>query len=387
MTKTQNEVPTMEFEIVPTEAGLELEAKNSLELAFKGFFSRAAEWKKQAESITDSKVARTARLEIRKIRIEAEKKRKELKADALLFGKAVDGANNIFLNLITPIERRLDDIEKAEERRIAAELKAMVEERSNQYTEFHDDSLPYPDLSNLTDEQFSSLLENAKTLKRLKLEELAKLEAERIEKERIEAEEREAQRLENIKLKAEAEEREKAIAKERADAEKLRKVQEAKQAKERAEIKAKLKAEAEEREKAIAKERADAEKLRKVQEAKQAKERAEIKAKLKAEAEEREKVEAESMRLKEAEQARKDKEQADIAEAKKLEAQRIAKEKAEAKKAANAPDKDKLNAFADQVGGLVVPSVAAPEAQLVADEVAQKVANFKAWIKTQASSL
>ena len=93
------------------------------------------------------------------------------------------------------------------------------------------------------------------------------------------------------------------------------------------------------------------------------------------------------MRLKEAEQARKDKEQADIAEAKKLEAQRIAKEKAEAKKAANAPDKDKLNAFADQVGGLVVPSVAAPEAQLVADEVAQKVANFKAWIKTQASSL
>ena len=347
MNTTENEVTTMEFEIVPTEAGLELEAKNSLELAFKGFFERAAEWKKQAESITDPKVARTARLEIRKIRIEAEKKRKELKSDALLYGKAVDGANNIFLNLITPIERGLDDIEKAEERRIAAELKAKTDERLGKYAEYHDDSLPYPDLANLDDEQFSSLLENAKIIKRLKLEEVAKLEAERIEKERIEAEAREAQRLENIKLKAEAEEREKAIAKERAEAEKLRKAQEANQAKERAEIEAKSK----------------------------------------AEAEAREKVEAESLRLKEAEQARKDKEQAEIAEAKQIESQRIAKEKAEAKKAANAPDKEKLNDFAERIRGLIVPSVVSLEAQEVADEVAQKVANFATWINTQASKL
>jgi hypothetical protein len=45
-------------------------------------------------------------------------------------GKAIDGANNILLALIVPIEQSLEDIEKAEERRIAAIAEATRQERA-----------------------------------------------------------------------------------------------------------------------------------------------------------------------------------------------------------------------------------------------------------------
>jgi len=327
---------TIQFEIVPNDLGLDLQAKNSLELAFSGFFQEAARWKKEAETITDSKLARTARLEIKSLRVQAEKKRKELKEDSLRMGKAIDGANNILLSLIVPIETHLDNIEKAEERRIAAELKAELERRVEIYTPYHDEAMPFPELSVMDDTQFNTFVENAKALLEMKKQAVAKAELERIEKERIEAEEREAQRLENIRLKAEAEAREKQIAIERAEAEKLRLEQEAKAAKERAEIEAKAKAEAEAREKA----------------------------------------EAEARRLKEEDEARKAKELAD---------ELLAKEKA--KKAASAPDKDKLALFAEEIRNLKLPEVKTNEAKEVVKEINQKVKNFAAWIEDQIAQI
>jgi len=202
----------MTFEIVPANSGLELEAKNLLEIAFSSFFTEAQKWKDHAETITEPKLARVARLELKLLRIKSEKTRKSLKEDSLLMGRAIDGSHNILLSLIVPIERQLDDIEKQEERRIESEKAAILASRIEQYSPFEDYSMPRPNIRAMTDDQFTQCLADAEMLFKAKAEALAKAEAYRIESERKEAEEREAQRLENIRLKAEAEAREKEQA-------------------------------------------------------------------------------------------------------------------------------------------------------------------------------
>ena len=341
------QIESIEFEIVPNDAGLEIEAKNSLELAFGGFFEKAAEWKKQALTITDPKLARAARLEIKALRIEADKKRKELKADSLRMSRAIDGANNILLSLIVPIENTLTDIEKLEERRIAAEKQALYDSRLEQFTPFHNNDMPLPDFGSMTDEQFEATLSDAQTLAKIKADEAARIEAERIAAEKKQAEEREAQRIENIELKKQAEAREKEIEAERVAAEKIRKAQEVKAQKERAKIEAEAKKQAEAR--ALA--------------------------------------EKEAQKLRDIEAAREVKEQADKQAADKAEAHRIAKEKAESKKAANAPDKDKLMKFANEVRNLATPALKTKEAQSIAADVDEKIKNFAAWIEKQATKL
>lgn len=342
-----NDTETLEFEIVPDGLGLELAAKNSLELAFSGFFAEAAKWKENAADITEPKLARVARLELKALRIAAEKKRKELKEDSLRMGRAIDGANNILLALISPIERSLEDVEKQEERRIAAEQAATLEARRERFEPFRDASTPTPSLGAMTDEQFENFLKDAELLFNTKREAAEKAERERIEREKKEAAEREAQRLENIRLKKEAEEREKQIQSER-DA---------------------------------------AEKLRKKQEEEAAKARKEAEAKARKEAEEWEKLETEARKLREAEQERIRKEKEAKAAAEKAAKDREKAEKEAARKAAAAPDKKKLHDFAQEIREMKVPAMASDEGKAVADEVAEKVAKFAAWIEAQAKKV
>jgi len=297
----------MTFEIVPANSGLATEAKTSLEIAFSSFFTEAAKWKEHAGTITEPKLARVARLELKSLRVASEKTRKELKQDSLLMGRAIDGAHNILLSLIVPIERALDDIEKQEERRIEAEKAALLAGRIERYSRFQDLNMPLPNLGAMTEDQFAQCLADAKTLFKAKEEAVAKAEADRIERERKEAQEREAQRLENIRLKAEAEAREKE--------------------------------------------------------------------------------QAELRRLKAAAEARKAKAAQEKESADKAESERIAAEKLAYKKAAAAPDKDKLMAFALIVADLKVPTVKSPEAQTVANEITDKIANFARWIEAQADKL
>lgn len=347
----------MTFEIVPAEMGLEPAAKTSIETAFSGFFQQAAEWKDKAETITDPKEARAARLSLVKLRTSADKTRAENKAQYLRMGKAIDGANNIFLAMVVPIEEKLEAIEKAEERRIEAERVVRAMERLEAVKPYVEAGF-IPPLGDMTDEQFSTYLDGAKLLHQAKIEAAAKAEAERIEREAKEAAEREAQRLENIRLKAEAEAREKDLKAEREAREK-----------ERIKIEAAAKAE-----------RAKAEAARIAAEESARKERAAIEAKAKQEAEAREKAEREAKALRDAEAKR----LADI------EAARVAKEKAEAeaaKKAEAAPDKAKLMEFAAKVRALVVPLAKSEAGREVAAEINQKVESFAKWIESQASTL
>ena len=313
--------------------------------------------KARAESITDPKEARTARLEMKSLRIAVEKKHKDMKADSLLFGRAVDGAKNIFLAMATPIERQLDDIEKAEERRIAQEIEHLRQLRSELLEPLG--HIPHGvNLGMLTEEQWNEYFQQAQDVFEIRKarEQKACEEAEAAAKK--EAEEREAQRLENIRLREESEKAAAALAAERAE-----------QAKRDAAAKA-------ERDAAEAKSREEVRKANESAELARQKAADELAKERSAKA----KLESEAKALRDAEAKRISDEKA-AAEAK-VKADALA-----AKKAAAAPDKAKLMEFAAIVRELKLPDVKSGQAETVRLEIESKVASFAKWIETQASTL
>lgn len=173
------------------ESGLEKTKAQILLDNFKNYFEVAAKWEAQAKTIkvisenqeSDMKIARVGRLELRDMRITLEKKRKELKEQSLREGKAIDGIANALKAVIIPIEEYLEQQEK-----------------------------------------FVEIQENKKR-EAMRIEIEKKLEEERIAKEKAEEEERLRIKLENEKLKKEAEQREKLLFEERAKAEAERKKQ------------------------------------------------------------------------------------------------------------------------------------------------------------------
>ena len=190
-------------ELDPTKAQVLLEN-------FQDYFKIASEWEARAKTIVvtdisqavEMKLARTGRLYLRDKRIAIEKTRKELKEQSLREGKAIDGIANVLKALIVPIEEYLDEqehyvanIAKAEAARIQAELEAQGErdriERERKAAE----------------EQEHIRVENA----RLKVE-AEKAEAERLKKEQ----ELEAERK---RVADEAAAKERALADERAKVE------------------------------------------------------------------------------------------------------------------------------------------------------------------------
>jgi len=330
---TETQLTEFAFEIVPADLGLELAAKNSLELAFSGFFTDAAKWKAHAETITDAKLARTARLELKNLRVSAEKVRKNLKEDSLRMGKAIDGANNILLALIVPIEKSLEDIEKAEERAEAARIQALREERA-EILETMDHVTHGINLGMMTSEQWASYHQQAKDafFARREREKKAKEEAEALAKK--EADEREAQRLENIRLREEAD---KAAADLAAEREAQAKRDEAAKAeRDAAEAKARAEVAAANEAAEMARQKANADLL-----AEQTKAKAE-----------REKLEAEAKVIRDAELKRLSDEKA-AAEAK------AKADAAAAKKAAAAPDKAKIAAYAERIKSEQLPQLSA----------------------------
>lgn len=278
---------------------------------------------------TQRKVARACRLELRRIRCDVENTRKTAKADALRYGKAVDGMANVLKFLCEPEEERLEAIEQHEARIEAARVAAMVADRTGKLiTEGI-----RPELYNLAvmdDATFESMVSTSRRIKAEKIEAERKADAERIERETVEAAERERMRAENAKLKVEAEAREKAAASERAKADKERKRIEAERAKERAAYDAKLKAEAEAREKAE----------------KQALEAARIEA-----------VRIETQK------------------------RQAAEESAKRARALAAPDKEKIASFAKMVAELVVPKMDTEAGKKAALEITEKIVSFKRWIE------
>lgn len=184
-------------------------------------------------------------------------------------------------------------------------------------------------------------------------------EEERIAKELAEKAEQERIRLENEKLKKEAEEREAILKAEREKAEQ-----------ERLAVEAKIQAE---REKIQAEEKKKADELAK----KQAEDKAKQDAILKAEQEAKAKIEAELKAKKEAEE--------------KIEQDRLAdikRKEAEAAKLAKAGDKAQLNAWVESmlINGIGTESMK-QESIDVANSIMTKFESFKSWAKQEIEKL
>jgi len=335
--------------VITNQAGLAEEKSKQLLSSFGNYFSEARQKVKQAKEIVVSDIsqveemrkARETRLELKNIRVEVEKTRKQLKEQSIRENKAIDGISNVIKALIVPAEEYLENQEKFAER-LETERKAKVEaERINQLSKFVEGAENYslhPDL--MSEETFSKLLENSRLAfeARKKAEEdaekarLAQIEADRIEQERI--------RQENAKLKIEAEKREKELAKEREKIAKENAIREAKLAKERAEQQKKLEAEQK-------KQRDLEEKLRQQKE-----------AQLKKEAEELAKVEAEKKRIEE-----------------------------EARKKLLAPDKEKLLELALSLDSFNLPAVSSKEAMAVIRATEVMIGKMTSYIREKAKTL
>lgn len=248
---TRIEKVIRENQLAPTSAQRLIEV-------FAPAFARADELVNAAKAITvtsvdqkaEMKAARDLRLKLREIRTTAEKARKELKEDSLRTGKAIDGVNNVLKFLIEPEEERLQHCEEFAERAEAKRKADLQQARSGILREYADPS--QFQLGEMTEEAWQSLLVGMKAAKAQREEEARRAQAEREEADRKRREEDERIRKENEKLRAEAAQREKVAAAERAKAEAARKAAEAKAAKERADMQAKLEAERKARERAEA---------------------------------------------------------------------------------------------------------------------------------------
>ena len=274
-----------QLQIIVNESGLGKTKADVILNKFQDYFAMASEWEIKAKTIkvinesqeADMQMARTGRLFLRKKRIAIENTRKELKAEIVREGKAIDGISNVLKALIIPLEEYLEKQEKFIEFKKAAEEEAkrleierrmeeerIENERLDKLAEEREKiALPYQqfwdrnyDFRNKSEDDFSSLMAELKN-KKLNYDK-----------------EQEKRRLENERLKKEAEERERKIAEERGKKEKeMRKQQEEAERKQREieekareererlkkEAEAKQKIEREKQEKILAEQRAKAE--------------------------------------------------------------------------------------------------------------------------------
>lgn len=225
------------------ESELSSDEATSLRNAMTPFFQQAEEWVTKAkllkvtdeDQIIEMTQARLARLALKEIRVNLDKKRKELKEESLRKGKAIDGMANVLKFLIEPIEEYLEKQEKFVENREVERKKKLEIDRAIQLTNLGVDTSFYQ-LADMPQVTFDALVVTATETRQLKLDAEKKVEDDRIAKEKQDADAREAQKIENEKLKEEARIKDEELKKER-------------EAKEKLEREAKEKADAEQKEK------------------------------------------------------------------------------------------------------------------------------------------
>lgn len=201
------------------ESGLDKAKSGILLEKFSNFFEIAEDWKKKADAIVVSsyehkaemKMAREGRLFLKDKRIAVEKTRKALKENALREGQTIDSIAKVLTSLITPIENDLEQKEKfieiQEEKRKAELERTRIDVLSKLNAPHH-----LYDLKNMSDNDFDDLVVGLNAAIQARIEAEKRAEMERIEREEAEKSERERIRIENEKLKAEAAERDKAMA-------------------------------------------------------------------------------------------------------------------------------------------------------------------------------
>lgn len=194
-----------------------------LQDSFIEFFAQAQEWKEKADKlvvtdetqIAEMKDARTARLALKDIRVNANKTRKRLKEDSIKYGRAVEDAYNVIEGLISPIEKHLEAQEKFGEIKEAERKASLQIERLELLRVYYFEDNSGFDFGGMDEQTFSIFLSGCKNAYENKIEAQKKAEEEAIAKNREEEAKREALRIENARLKADAAEQERLAQEER----------------------------------------------------------------------------------------------------------------------------------------------------------------------------
>lgn len=128
--------------------------------------------------------AKRLRLDIGRVRIEAEKIRKAQKEEYLRAGKAIDGVNNLLKWAVVEKENKLKEIEDYYEIQEQKRLEALQIERVEMLAPYVEDA-EERDLSSMDDDVWSAYYQAKKKAYEDEQEAIRKAEQERIEKERI----------------------------------------------------------------------------------------------------------------------------------------------------------------------------------------------------------
>jgi colicin import membrane protein len=325
-----------ELAVIVENSGVDKTKAQTVLGEFTEFFNQASEWETKTKGLVITDVsqtkemalAREGRLQLKGIRVEAEKTKKKLKEGILVEGRFIDAIYNLIVGCTQPLENALLEKEKFAERIEEARIAKLKADRLEALAPYEVDT-SYFDVSVMPEEAFQKTLAQGKREYEARVEAAKKAEADRIAREQAEADERARVRAENERLKKEAEERQRAF-----DAEIK------KQAEERTE---REKKEIAEKNRLIAEQREREEKGRAERE-KQEAEREEQKAIVRAEVAKREA----------AEKAMRDKEAADALA--KADAERKAKE--DATRLAAAGDAEKMRDYIGKLRAVSVPTVA-----------------------------
>jgi hypothetical protein len=284
-------------------------------------------------------------------------------------GQFVDAIKRQECDVNKRMEETLEQIEKHQEHLEAARKEVLRTQRSEQL-ELYSEFVPFGvDLGAMPEEEFTKLLKGAKL----------QFEADQAEKKAAEAARIEAERIERVRQENRIAlmpyshwiENYDALDLAEVTAEKgAQLIADAKAAKQKeADEKAKAEAEAAELRKQAEAREAEIEKERKAAEAKAKKERDEMQAKLDAERKAREKQEAEI-------------------EAARKQAEAEAKAKADSeRKAKNAPEKEKLVAFAKKLKDIERPEVSTAEAKAIIDAVNVLIEKTVNYLNEKAQTL
>jgi len=214
------EIVKLPEELAQIANGVSLEKRNEVQTVLNQVFQGVSKMRTQLDSVVVSdendkmnmKLANTIRLGVREVRLNAEKtfdaKRSEVQQQMLSF-KTEDSlwlkAKQTMQILTKEIEETAKWKEETKARFDAEQKELKIQQRINKISKFSD--IGRQEFENMSDETFEMFLTGIEKQYNDKIEAEKKAELDRIEKEKAEIAERERIRLENEKLKKEAEER------------------------------------------------------------------------------------------------------------------------------------------------------------------------------------
>ena len=204
------------LEVTIKEAGLENPQANLIIEKFKPIFEEVEGLVKgykdivitNATQVEEIALAREKRLLLQKARTTADKVRKELKEDALKYSNVIQGIFNTLKDLTSPVEDYLEKQEKFVEL-LEAETKAKIKAERIAKLILYVEDISYYNFELMSDEVFEALLIQVKETFDKKKEAAEKIEKERLQQVENQKIEDEKMRIENAKLKKEAEEKSK----------------------------------------------------------------------------------------------------------------------------------------------------------------------------------